>query len=323
IMVRIKPVQVALLAFDGISAFHLSVPSLVFNDVFIGGNSPFDVRLYNIDEDENKLKDSAGLVLEDWEPIAAIVDADIVIFPSWPESLPQAAPVLIEHLIQAHRNGALLVGLCLGAFVIAQTGLLDGKRATTHWAYQELFQQRFPKVLFDSAPLFIEEPQLITSAGVVAALDCCLHILRRFVGHELAAHLARVMVAAPFRAGGQQQYIPAPFPRKVNGATELSSVIGIVEGQINQPHRIDALAKRCAMSRRTFTRNFKAVYGCTFGEWLLNKRLQLSQSLLETTELSIAEVAERAGFGSESSYRKHFRITFNVSPSHWRSTFCG
>ncbi|MGL4936484.1 GlxA family transcriptional regulator, partial [Shewanella sp.] len=190
-MVRTKSVQVALLAFDGISTFHLSVPSLVFNDVFIGGNSPFDVRLYNIDEEDNKLKDSAGLVLEDWEPIAAIVDADIVIIPSWPESLPQAAPVLIEHLIQAHRNGALLVGLCLGAFVIAQTGLLDGKRATTHWAYQELFQQRFPKVLFDSAPLFIEEPQLITSAGVVAALDCCLHILRRFVGHEVAAHLAR------------------------------------------------------------------------------------------------------------------------------------
>ncbi|MGL5393423.1 MAG: GlxA family transcriptional regulator, partial [Shewanella sp.] len=198
-----------------------------------------------------------------------------------------------------------------------------GKRATTHWAYQEVFQQRFPEVLFDSDPLFIEEAQLITSAGVVAALDCCLHILRQFVGHELAAHLARVMVAAPFRAGGQRQYIPSPFPRNVIQETGLSAVMARVEEQINQPHSIDGLAKRCAMSRRTFTRNFKAAYGCTLGEWLLHKRLQLSQSLLETTDLSIAKVAESAGFSSESNYRKHFSASFKVSPSHWRSTFCG
>ncbi|MGL5358627.1 MAG: GlxA family transcriptional regulator, partial [Shewanella sp.] len=275
-MVATKRVQVALLAFDGISAFHLAVPSLVFKDVFLGQDCPFDVRLYSIDTAGVKLHNSAGLILEAKAPLEAIATADIVILPSWPESLPSAAPELIDLLIQAHNHGAVLVGLCLGAFVIAQTGLLKGKRATTHWAYQEVFQQRFPEVLFDSDPLFIEEAQLITSAGVVAALDCCLHILRQFVGHELAAHLARVMVAAPFRAGGQRQYIPSPFPRKVIQETGLSAVMARVEEQINQPHSIDGLAKRCAMSRRTFTRNFKAAYGCTLGEWLLHKRLQLS-----------------------------------------------
>ncbi|MCK8044510.1 AraC family transcriptional regulator [Shewanella sp. 1CM18E] len=320
-MVQPKQYKLALLAFDGISAFHLSVPSLVFNDVFVTKASPFEVVLHSIEKTE--MRNSAGLLLAEPASVESIVDADIVILPSWPDDVPVASDLLVETLKLAHANGALIVGLCLGAFVLAQAGLLDGKRATTHWAYSDLFQQRFPKVLFDSEPLFIEEAQLITSAGIVAALDCCLHILRRFMGNDVAAEMARLMVAAPFRAGGQQQYIPTPLPAKISGDTSFAAVMSLIEAEVNQSYSIDDVAERCAMSRRTFTRNFKAVYGSTFGEWLLHKRLQLSQTLLETSTLSIANVASSAGFGSESVYRKHFKQAFNVSPSQWRSTFCG
>ncbi|MEZ8886214.1 GlxA family transcriptional regulator, partial [Vibrio sp. 10N.247.311.13] len=213
------------------------------------------------------------------------------------------------------------VGLCLGSYVLACAGVLDGKRATSHWAFTEQFQQQFPKVNFDPNPLFVEHETIITSAGVAASLDCCLHIVRRLCGSELANDLARKMVTAPSRTGGQQQYIPAPVNIKPLTETSISLVIELVEQSLNQCHSLDEVAERCAMSKRTFTRQFKSTYGCTFGEWLQNRRLVFSQRLLETTKLSIPQIAEQAGFGSDSVFRKHFKSAFHVSPIQWRTTF--
>ncbi|MEZ9820245.1 GlxA family transcriptional regulator [Shewanella sp. 10N.286.45.A1] len=316
-----KQYKMAILAFDGISAFHLSVPCLVFQDMFIEDYQPFDVSICSISS--KPLKNSSGFTLQTKEQLEALSCADIVIVPSWPSDVPSAPAHLLKALVEAHRRGALLVGLCLGAFVLAETGLLNGQAATTHWAYSQAFKSRFPEVLFDSEPLFIEHEQIVTSAGIAAALDCCLHLLRRFVGNEVAADLARKMVTAPFRSGGQQQYIPLPIPDKPLGETSFSKVMELVEQQLNLPIKIDEVAARCAMSRRTFTRHFKAIYGCTFGEWLLNQRLKLSQTLLETSSTSIALVAEQSGFGSQSVYRKHFKQAFSVSPTQWRKTFSG
>lgn len=316
-----KQYKMAILAFDGISAFHLSVPCLVFQDMFIDEYQPFEVSICSISG--KSLKNSSGFTLQTKEQLEALSGADIVIVPSWPSDVPLAPAHLLQALVEAHQRGALLVGLCLGAFVLAEAGLLNGQTATTHWAYSQVFQRRFPNVLFDSEPLFIEHEQIVTSAGVAAALDCCLHLLRRFVGNEVAADLARKMVTAPFRSGGQQQYIPLPLPDKPLGETSFSKVMEQVEQQLNLPIKIDEVAARCAMSRRTFTRHFKAMFGCTFGEWLLNQRLKLSQSLLETSTTSIALVAEQSGFGSQSAYRKHFKQAFNVSPTQWRQTFSG
>ena len=309
-----------MVAFEGISAFHLSVPCLVFQDVFVDRQAQFELMICSLST--KKLATSSGFEIHLKQDISQLATADIIIIPSWPNDLPEPPASLIHALIQAHKNGAMLVGLCLGAFVVAQTGLLAGKRATTHWAFSEVFSERFPHVEFDGTPLFIEYEDLVTSAGTVAALDCCLHLVRRFCGNEVASHIARIMVTAPFRSGGQQQYIPAPIPLRSGQATNIHKVIANVELDLGAAHNIDELAQRCAMSRRTFTRHFKLAYGTTFGRWLLNRRLSLSQELLEVDTDTISQIAEAAGFGSESVFRKHFKQAFNVSPSQWRANFC-
>lgn len=314
-----NPINIALVAFKGISAFHLSVPCMVFQDIFVGQSSRFNLKICA--EHGIQFETGSGFEVVIENDLKAIDEADIVIIPSWPNELPKPSQELIEALQHHSKQDKLLVGLCLGSYVLASAGVLDGKRATTHWAFAEQFQQLFPLVEFDPNPLFIEHETIITSAGIAASLDCCLHIVRRFCGSELANELARNMVTAPFRAGGQQQYIPAPISKKAPTETSLSRVIEQVEQSLNQSHSLDEVAQRCAMSKRTFTRQFKATYGCTFGEWLQNQRLVLSQRLLETTQSSIPQVAELAGFGSESVFRKHFKSAFHVSPTQWRASF--
>ncbi|RKF18130.1 helix-turn-helix domain-containing protein [Alginatibacterium sediminis] len=313
--------KVALVAFEGISAFHLSVPCLVFQDALNQLQQRFELKICSLST--NEIASGSGFNVVVNHDISILDGADIIIVPSWPNALPKPSTELIDKLVLAHQRGAILVGLCLGAFVIAETGLLDGKTATTHWAFTEQFTQRFPNVGFDSEPLYIDQGQLLTSAGIAASLDCCLHLIRRLCGSDIANQLARVMVTAPFRTGGQKQYIPSPVPKRPEQATSLTQVIDQVEQSINQTHSLDSLAKKCAMSRRTFTRQFKSVYGCTFSLWILNQRLKLSQQLLESHDEPISKVAELSGFGSESAYRKQFKIAFRISPSQWRSQFSG
>ena len=248
-------------------------------------------------------------------------DADIIIVPSWPNDLPNPSNELLEAIKTNHERGAVIVGLCLGTYVLAASGVLDGLTATTHWAFSQHIAEQFPSVAFDATPLFIDHGDVITSAGTAASLDCCLHIVRRFCGSDVATEIARMMVTAPFRFGGQQQYIPTPVIDKPQQTTSLTVVLEQVEANLAQSYSLDELAERCAMSRRTFTRQFKAAYGCTFGEWLLAQRLKTSQQLLENSQYSVGQVAELAGFGSESVFRKHFKRAFNVSPSQWRHSF--
>ena len=313
--------KVALVAFENISAFHLSVPCLVFQDAFLGHAPKFELELCSLSEKAFATGSGFDVLLT--KGLEQLDSADIVIVPSWPNSLPSPPTLLLDKLQAAHQRGAIVVGLCLGAFVVAKTGLLDGKTATSHWAFAEQFQSQFPNVEFDSEPLFIDHGQLITSAGTAASIDCCLHLVRRLCGSEVANDIARVMVTAPFRSGGQKQYIPTPVTTKPERVTSLTQVIDQISETINQPHSLDSLAERCAMSRRTFTRQFKASYGCTFSEWLLTQRLKLSQQLLESSQYPIAQVAELSGFGSESVYRKNFKAAFEVTPSQWRTQFQG
>ncbi|WP_153914009.1 GlxA family transcriptional regulator [Shewanella sp. TC10] len=312
-------IKITLVAFEGISAFHLSVPCMVFQDIFVGQPPQFDLKICT--ENGSQFETGSGFDVVIDRNLSAIEAADIVIIPSWPNDLAEPSKQLIAALQEHHRKDKLLVGLCLGSYVLACAGVLDGKKATTHWAFSEQFQQQFPKVEFDPNPLFIEHETLITSAGIAASLDCCLHIVRRLRGSKLANDIARKMVTAPFRTGGQQQYIPAPINTKPLKETSLSLVIEKVEQNLNLSHSLEEVAARCAMSKRTFTRQFKATYGCTFGEWLQNQRLVLSQGLLETTQNSIPQIAQQAGFGSDSVFRKHFKTAFHVSPIQWRATF--
>ena len=201
------PLNVAVIAFNGITPFHLSVPCLVF-DASRGGH----FRVQVCAADGTPLATSAGFDIATGHGLEALVAADLVIMPSWHDDCRPAPAALLQALRAAHQRGARVVGLCLGAFPLAQAGLLDGKTATTHWAYADQLAQRFPAVRVDREVLYVDQDDVLTSAGVAAGLDCCLHLLRQLRGAELANAVARQLVVAPHRQGGQAQFIERPLP---------------------------------------------------------------------------------------------------------------
>jgi len=313
------PLIVAVLAFDGITPFHLSVPCLVFGAQADPAQPPrFAVRVCALDP--LPLRTSAGFDIATRYDLDGLHDADIVVVPSWHDDCRAAPAPLLAALQAAQQRGARMVGLCLGAFPLAQAGLLDGRAAATHWAMADLLAERYPKVRVDREVLYVDEGAMLTSAGVAAGLDCCLHLLRQLTGAEYANRVARHMLVAPHRQGGQAQFIARPLP--VSGSEgRFAGVLAEVSKQLDQVHCIDALAERAAMSRRSFTRHFRQVMGTSFRQWLLNQRLAHAQALLENSAAPIDRVAEASGFGTALSLRQHFRASLHTSPSSYRKQF--
>ncbi|ACC69667.1 helix-turn-helix domain-containing protein [Paraburkholderia phymatum] len=312
---------VAAIAFDGISPFHLSVPCVVFGeDRSDGGVLGFEFRVCSIEA--GPLSTTAGFSIAAPHGLDALADADTIIVPTWrdPDEAPPAG--LLDALRTAHARGAQLVGLCLGAYVLAAAGLLDGRPATTHWAWAADFARRFPKVKVDPQVLYVDDGDILTSAGTAAGLDCCLHVVRKLCGAQSANYIARRLVIPPHRQGGQAQYVQQPMPPQTRG-NRLSALLDWVNGTLDAPHTLDSLAARAAMSRRTFTRHFKAATGTTVSAWLLTQRLARAQQLLEGTDEPIESIAGMAGFGSTASLRQHFAGAFRTSPSAWRREFRG
>jgi transcriptional regulator GlxA family with amidase domain len=308
--------RIAVVAFDQITPFHLSVPCLVFGDL---------AELYELRvcaADAGRLSTTAGFAVQVEHGLETLAWAQTVIVPSWhdPEERPPQA--LLDALVAAHARDARLVGLCLGAYVLAEAGLLDGLRATTHWAWAKDFAERYPRVTVDADVLYLDDGGVLTSAGTAAGIDCCLHLLRQQHGAELANRVARRLVVPPHRQGGQAQFIEQPLPA-TSRDDRLAGLLDWVRAHLELPHTLDSLAERALMSRRTFTRHFRQLTGMTVGDWLLAERLALGQRLLESTEQSVEVIATLAGFGSPVSLRHHFGRAFGVSPSAWRQTFRG
>jgi transcriptional regulator GlxA family with amidase domain len=314
-------ITVAIVAFEGISPFHLSVPCMVFGE----DRRALGVPLFNTlvcAAEAKALRTSVGFDIEVKHGLTAIRDADIVIVPSWHDTNVRPPQALLDALRHAHRRGARMVGLCLGAFVLAEAGLLDGKTATTHWGWASAFSARFPQVRLDPNVLYIDEGRVLTSAGTAAGLDCCLYLLRQLCGAELANRVARRLVVAPHRQGGQAQFIEQPLPSS-HQDERLAHVFTWLAEHLRQTHSVDALAERAAMSRRTFTRHFRLATGTTLVQWLLHQRLALAQRLLETSQRNIEIIASECGFGSALSLRQHFNAAFNTTPSAYRKQFQG
>lgn len=311
--------RIALLAFDGISDFHLAVPHMVFGE----DRRDLGVPRYRVDvcaARKGSIRSSAGFELRIRHGLEALKGADMVIVPSWNE-VERAAPVaVIEALQAAHRRGSRIVGLCMGAFLVAEAGLLDGRAGTTHWAWAELFAQRFPEVSLDPKVLYIDHGDVVTSAGTAAGLDCCLHLLRRDIGAELANRVARRLVVPPHRQGSQAQYVEQPSINN-SGVDRLARTLEWVQAHLDEDLGIDALARRAAMSRRTFTRHFHDATGLSVVQWLTAQRLSLAQRLLETTDAPIEKVAQKAGFGSPLSLRLSFAKALDTTPSQYRREF--
>jgi len=263
---------------------------------------------------------SAGFTMQARYGLKEIAKAAIVIVPTWRDTNEIPPKPLLDALRRAHKRGALIVGLCLGTYVLAAAGLLDGLEATTHWNWAADLAARYPQIKVNPDVLYVDQGSIITSAGTASAIDCCLHIIRRQYGANLANYMARRMVVSPHRQGGQAQFIQQPV-RDISAVDHFAEVLDWIRSNLEKPHSLDALAERALMTRRTFTRRFKQVMGVTVGEWLLGQRLGLAQQLLETTEDSIEVIAESAGFGTAVSLRQHFNQAFKVSPSKYRSEF--
>lgn len=310
---------VAVVAFDRISPFHLSVPCVVFGEDHPGA-PPYRLAVCALES--GPLRTSAGFDIHATRGLRALAQADIVIMPSWRDPSEPIPAALLRALRAAHARGACVVGLCLGAYALAAAGLLDGRRASTHWAYAEDFAARFPAVRVDAGVLYVEEDdgRLLTSAGTAAGIDCCLHLLRRRHGAEAANRVARRLVMPAQRSGGQAQFVEIPLPQ-TRGDARLSELLDWMRAHPAQAHTLESLAARVAMSRRSFTRRFRQLTGRSALDWLLEQRLAYAQRLLETGERSIETVATLAGFGSAALLRRHFQARFGTSPRAWRAMF--
>jgi transcriptional regulator GlxA family with amidase domain len=317
-------VNVAVLAFDGISPFHLSVPCLVFGEHHGGLAMPqFKVMVCSsLANSVMTVRTSAGFSINTRHGLNTLAKADMVVIPSWHDDLRLPAPALLNAVRKAHARGARIVGLCLGAFVVAEAGLLDQRSGTTHWAMAQAFAQRYPQIDLDPNVLYVDHGDVITSAGTAAGIDCCLHVLRSQYGAEVAAHVARRLVVAPHRQGGQAQYIEQPVPLLASD-DRLSKVLGWMLEHLAETQHLDQLAQRALMSRRSFTRHFQQLTGTTVGKWLLNQRLIQARRQLETSKRAIDDIAADTGFGNGLLLRRYFAREFQLSPSAYRRAFQG
>jgi AraC family transcriptional activator FtrA len=252
--------------------------------------------------------------------LSALRRADTIVVPGCTRPSVASSSALAA-IVRAHRRGTRLMSICTGAFVLAQAGLLDGRRATTHWASTDELARRYPDVTVAPDVLYVDEGSVLTSAGVAAGLDLCLHVIRRDHGAALAARLARRTVVAPHRDGGQAQFVDRPIDTDAPGAGSLEPTRQWALAQLDQPLGVASMARRACMSPRTFARRFRQETGTSPGQWVLEQRTRAAQALLESTDLPVEHVAQRCGFGSAATLRTHFGRRVSTTPTGYRRTF--
>ncbi|MFE7776427.1 GlxA family transcriptional regulator [Streptomyces sp. NPDC057445] len=315
-----EPQRIALLSFPGIRAFDVSVISEVWGvDRTDRGVPPFELRRTGSDHTPVPMR--GGLSLTPDRTLAWLTHADLVVVPGLDDHLTPAPPPVLEALRRAHTRGTPIAALCGGAFTLAQAGLLDGRRAITHWGLTHVLREHHPQVTVVPDALFLHDANIWTSAGTAAGIDLCLHLVRITHGAEAAATIARSMVTAPFRTGTQAQFIEHPVPRSDRDADALTALREYALANLAEPHTVASLAARAGMSARSFARHFQATTGTTPLHWLITQRVAAAQKLLELTDHPIPEVARRTGFGSEVTMRQHFAAHLATSPRDYRAAF--
>lgn len=251
--------------------------------------------------------------------LAALAGADTVIVPSCRDAAEPPPAALVDAVRAAHEAGARVASLCTGAFVLAEAGLLDGRRATTHWAHTALLHERYPAVRVDPDVLYVDEGSVLTSAGKAAGLDLCLHLVRTDHGTAVANALARSLVVPPHRPGGQAQFIPAAVGHGRDHV--LAGLLPWALERIEHPLTVSDLAREAGMSARNLGRHFRAVTGTSPLRWLLAQRVRRAQELLEVSDLSVEQIAARTGMGTATTLRRHFSQQLGVPPETYRRTF--
>lgn len=313
----LNPLVVALV-YDDLCAFEFSCTAEVFGLLRPEFGSDW-YRFETCAMKGRKVTGQYGLSMVVDGGLDRIAAAGTVIVPGWQGlDVPVPAPVL-DALRHAHSHGTRLLSICSGSFVLAATALLDGKRATTHWRYADELQRRYPRIQVDPDVLYVDEGQILTSAGSAAGLDLCLHLVRRDYGPAVANQVARRLVIPAHRDGGQAQFVETPVDQRGRGS--LSPLLDDIRRRLDKPLRIAELARLAAMSERTFLRRFQATTGMTPADWMTRMRIDRARELLESTGLSIDHIAARTGLGTATTMRHHFRRKVGVSPAEYRRRF--
>ncbi|MFD7287009.1 GlxA family transcriptional regulator [Streptomyces sp. NPDC059863] len=318
-----RPHRVAVLALDGAIPFELGIPQRIFGRARDSFHEPlYEIVTCSVREPGPVRTDADFAILVENGP-EALATADTVVIPASYE----LGPVFDEgrltdelHAALARlRPGTRMVSICTGSYVLAAAGVLDDRPATTHWSSAAHFQRLFPRVKVDADVLFIDDGDVLTSAGVAAGIDLCLHIVRRDHGTAVANDVARRTVVPPYRDGGQAQYIqrPVPEPQLATTATARDWALA----RLHEPIQLRDMAEQESMSVRTFTRRFREEAGISPGQWLVLQRVERARQLLESTDLSVDQVARDAGFGTAQSMRQHLQSALGVPPTVYRRTF--
>ncbi|WP_444951503.1 helix-turn-helix domain-containing protein [Micromonospora ureilytica] len=306
---------VAIAATDGMLHFELALACEVFArdpsgladpwyDVVVCGPGPVRIGRFLVEPDDG---------------LDRLARADTVIIPSVEDVDVDVPPDLLDAVRAAHRAGARMVSLCTGAFVLAAAGVLDGLQATTHWAHTDVLAARYPRVRVDPDVLYVDNGTVLASAGKAAAIDLCLHLIRRDHGPTVANAVARRLVVPPHRAGGQAQYVTTPVPARDDHP--LATLFPWALARLDRPLTVEDLARQANMSSRNLARHFRSATGSTPLLWLSTHRIRRAQELLENTDDSIDAIAEAAGMGTATTLRRHFHRTVGVAPDAYRRTF--
>lgn len=313
-----SPLVVAL-AYDGLCLFEFGVAAEVFG-LPRPEMGPDWYRFAIASVDPGPLRTTGGMTLQVDGGLELLEGAGTIIVPGWRSADAPVPRPLIEALVRAHGRGARLLSICSGVFVLAATGLLHGRRVTTHWRYTEKLAARHPELTIEPGVLYVDEGQILTSAGSAAGIDLCLHLIRRGRGSAAANSVARRLVVPAHRDGGQAQFIEASVPEPHEGA-RLSPVFDWMRDNLALPHRVADLARRAGMSERTFLRRFEAASGTTPARWLLAERLRRVRDRLEAGDESVETLAEACGFGTATNLRGHFRRELGTTPTAYRARF--
>ncbi|WP_229069083.1 GlxA family transcriptional regulator [Actinoplanes sp. DH11] len=313
--------RIAILALDGVVAFDLTIPCQVFAAArFADGTPAYEIRVCADRSVTTTACEQQPFQISSPHGWDDILDADTVIVPGAdPDRAPH--PRAVRLLREAAARGARIASICTGAFVLAAAGLLDGRRATTHWQLAGRLATGHPRIEVDPSVLFVDEGTVLTSAGVAAGLDLCLHLVRRDHGAAVAATTGRMIVMAPQRAGGQAQFID--HRPTAGDAGDLVPTLQWIQERLETPLTVADIAARAAMSPRNLARRFRAHTGATPMQWLLGRRIQRVRELLETTDLTVDRIARTTGFGSTETLRHHFGRQVGCTPSLYRATFRG
>jgi AraC family transcriptional activator FtrA len=309
---------VAVVLVEDCAVFEFGVLCEVFGiDRSDEGVPTFDFRVCG-ERPGVPLRSSVGALITPTHGLDGLAGADLVAVPA-ARVRDDYSPAVLESLRRAAADGATMLSVCSGAYLLGAAGLLDGRPCTTHWRYVADLAARYPTAQLDPDVLFVDDGDLVTSAGTAAGIDACLHLVRREVGSAAATAIARRMVVPPQRDGGQRQFIEQPLPPE---ADSLQPLLEEVLADLGDEHTVTTLARRARMSERTFARRFVAETGTTPHRWLTTQRVLLARQLLEDTHLGVDEIAGRCGFGSAALLRHHFRKVVGLAPADYRRSFC-